>query len=155
MEFLPSRLSPTTLASNPAEVSLRRGSVKREWEGWKKRKVFLPHPPTSNSFTTPLKLATIPGSKREVNILSHSPEVTISSNAGTLRVLGIMLPTLKRKSNTDSYRNSSTGRNVSSGNSQQLKKTTQVAVPNSGTYLWEKLALTFPLKLKRKRKDIK
>lgn len=116
------------LTPHQAEVLLR-GSVNRG--GWGKEKESSPNKLTT-SFMTWLKLAANQGHMSEVNILSHSPVVTISSNAGTPQAAWTMSPSSKGKLDTDNCRNSRAGGNAASGNSQER---TKISVHNSVKHL--------------------
>lgn len=78
----------------------------------------------------------------EVNILSHSPEVSIRSDAGTPQAAGPCHQNSKGKSDTDNCRDSRAGGNASSDNSQER---TKISVHNSVKHLGI-FALIFQIK---------
>lgn len=101
--------------------------------GGEKEKESLLSKLTRSSFMTWLKLAANPGhSMSEVNIFNHSPEVTISSYAGTPQSAWTMPPALKEKVDTDNCRNSRAGGNAPSDNSQER---TKISIQNSVKHL--------------------
>lgn len=96
-----------------------RGSVNRVGE--EKAKESLLSRQTRSSFMTWLKLAAILRHMSEVNILNHSPEVSIQNDVEPPQMAWTMLTHLKRKQDTDNHRNSKAGRNAFAGNSQEYQ----------------------------------